>query len=64
MNPVDLIGKDMMGDGHVYPVDDLRPHEMIRRCWCKPVEDDESVIGNSIWVHNALDRRQQKGTNQ
>jgi len=54
----------MEGDGHVYPVDDLRPHQMTRKCWCKPVEDEQSVFGQSIWVHNALDKRDSKGTNQ
>lgn len=63
MNPDDMIGKDMDFDCHVFPVDDLRPHEMKRRCWCKPVEEDNQ-FGQSIWVHNALDRRDKKGTNQ
>lgn len=39
---------------HVYPLNDLREHEMIRECWCRPdVDEDDGVC-----VHNALDGRE------
>lgn len=43
------------GEQHVKPIDDLRPHDTARECWCRPKEDDEDAL---ILVHNALDRRE------
>lgn len=40
-------------DIHVMPVDDYRPHEFTRQCWCYPEVDDENVV-----THIALDRRE------
>lgn len=37
---------------HVYPRGDLRDHEMTRKCWCNPVEEEAGII-----VHNSLDGR-------
>lgn len=36
----------------VLPIDDLRPHEETRDCWCRPVEYEPG-----IWGHFALDER-------
>jgi hypothetical protein len=46
---------DIVREVHVIPVDDLRPHEPSRDCWCGTFEDDEdpTVIG-----HNSMDRRE------
>lgn len=39
---------------HVYPLNDLREHEMSKECWCRPdVDEDDGVC-----VHNALDGRE------
>ncbi len=43
----------MSGDLHVVPVGDLREHEALGTCWCKP---RESELG--LWVHNSMDRRE------
>jgi len=36
----------------VTPINDLRPHTVGKRCWCKPFYDED------ILVHNALDGRE------
>jgi hypothetical protein len=41
---------------HVYPVDDLREHELNGSCWCRPTLDDEG--SEPIWIHNSLDGRE------
>lgn len=39
---------------HVYPLNDLRPHETDgKKCWCNPQEDDEVII------HNSMDKREE-----
>lgn len=39
---------------HVVPIDDIKEHEMVRSCWCKPaLKHNENVI-----VHNSLDGRE------
>ena len=40
---------------HIYPVEDLKPHEMTDTCWCNPTVDDE----DDIVIHNAMDRREE-----
>lgn len=42
-----------MNEIHVYPLGDLREHEVSQQCWCKPVEDDDGV-----WVHPSMDGRE------
>ena len=37
---------------HVYPIADLREHEISADCWCKPEADEELI------VHHALDGRE------
>lgn len=37
---------------HVYPVNDLKEHEISDRCWCDP----ELIEG--VWVHNSADGRE------
>lgn len=41
------------GRPHVYPIDDLRPHDIEGECWCKPTYD-EGVV-----VHHSMDRREE-----
>jgi hypothetical protein len=40
---------------HIVPVNDLREHELHNECWCRPDEDDDDL---GIWVHHALDNRE------
>lgn len=43
-------------DIHIVPENDLREHEIDKRCWCKPTVDD---TGDSmVVVHNSLDGRE------
>lgn len=44
---------------HIIPIDDLREHELHADCWCNPDEDDDEY---GIWVHHALDRREEYET--
>jgi hypothetical protein len=37
---------------HIYPVEDLKPHDMTDDCWCAPCVEDDLVI------HNAMDERE------
>lgn len=37
----------------VYPLDDLRPHDIDGTCWCGPWETGDGVI-----VHNSMDQRE------
>lgn len=48
---------------HVYPLNDLREHDMSPACWCRPelMEDDE---GGDVLVHNSLDRRELYATGE
>ena len=39
---------------HVYPLEDLREHEITTQCWCHPEVDED----DEICVHNALDGRE------
>jgi hypothetical protein len=43
-----------MSDVHVYPVNDLREHEISRDCPCNPREDEDEP---SVVIHNAWDKR-------
>ena len=49
-----------MSKYHVYPINDLRPHntENGLNCWCNPIED-EGVI-----VHNSMDEREKYETGE
>ncbi|HDR0635836.1 hypothetical protein [Pasteurella multocida] len=38
---------------HVYPLNDLREHDLKADCWCNPVINDEGVC-----VHNSMDQRE------
>jgi hypothetical protein len=40
---------------HVVPVGDLREHESLPSCWCKPRQDEDEPL---VWVHNSMDRRE------
>ena len=43
---------------HVLPLDDLRPHEELTECWCRPRLDE------GVCVHNALDQRESYETGE
>jgi hypothetical protein len=45
----------MINNLHVYPLKDLREHEMSPDCWCKPTQDEEFT---EIWIHNSMDERE------
>ena len=45
------------GEHHVMPLGDYRPHIMACSCWCRP--DEDAAPGSLVWVHHALDRREQ-----
>lgn len=38
---------------HVVPIDDLRDHETVGPCWCRPFENADGVM-----VHNSMDGRE------
>ena len=40
---------------HVYPVHDLREHDMARTCFCQPTPDTEEA---NLWIHHAADMRE------
>ena len=40
---------------HIYPIGDLRGHEMHSDCWCKPHEHDTAMW---TWVHHSMDVRE------
>lgn len=46
-----------MIDIHVLPVKDLRPHDEVRQCWCRPRLE---LIGGdgAIVVHHSADGRE------
>jgi hypothetical protein len=47
---------DVGDDGwHVVPLNDLRPHDSLSTCWCKPVQDIQEP---TVWIHNSMDRRE------
>jgi hypothetical protein len=41
---------------HLFPLEDLQEHTPFVDCWCIPAADDDDP---DIWVHNALDRREE-----
>jgi hypothetical protein len=50
-----------MSTYHVVPIDDLREHDTDNaggRCWCRP-EETFDEHNNTIWVHHAMDRREE-----
>lgn len=40
---------------HVFPLDDLREHEVSLKCWCHPVADEDVP---DLWVHTSMDGRE------
>lgn len=48
-----------MADVHVLPIDDLRPHEETRDCWCHPDTQREPYEeAGIVVVHHSLDGRE------
>lgn len=45
----------MTDDRHIVPVGDLREHDSLPSCWCKPTEDDECP---GVWLHHSMDQRE------
>ncbi len=39
---------------HVIPVGDLREHEPLPTCWCKPTPDED----HDVFAHHSLDGRE------
>lgn len=42
-------------DVHVIPLDDFRPHDAARTCWCHP---DEEIDNACVVTHHAMDGRE------
>lgn len=42
----------VVGEVHVWPLDDLREHDLDETCWCLPLDDD------GVTVHNSMDKRE------
>ena len=40
---------------HVYPLGDLREHELSVKCWCAPTEEESG----EIVVHHSMDGREE-----
>lgn len=42
---------------HIYPLNDLRPHDTENKlsCWCNPFADDERP---NLIIHNSMDGRE------
>lgn len=40
-------------DRQVFPLNDLREHDLSENCWCKPTLTEDGVL-----VHNSADRRE------
>jgi|GEM_PF-2040449 len=38
---------------HVIPINDLRPHEEEKTCWCRPTVEEGCIV-----THNSMDRRE------
>lgn len=38
---------------HIMPINDLRPHDEMPACWCRPQE-----IEPDVYSHNSLDGRE------
>jgi hypothetical protein len=43
-------------NGHVMPLDDLKPHIAVKECWCNPTPDEEAA---EVLVHHSLDKREE-----
>ena len=41
---------------HVLPVNDWRPHEATKNCWCNPTPDEQNP---RVIVHHSMDRREE-----
>lgn len=46
-----------MSDLHVLPLGDLREHDEMRECWCRPDVTQEPDC-DAVVVHHALDGRE------
>ncbi len=42
---------------HVYPLGDLREHELTVDCWCEPLMEEGDV--GVLVIHNSMDRREE-----
>ncbi len=50
----------MNNDHHVYPVGDLKEHNLTRDCWCRPAVDTDL----EMVIHNSMDGREQYETGE
>jgi len=48
-------GRDCVCGGitHIYPMGDLRDHQISKKCWCSPKVEDGSLV-----IHNSMDGRE------
>jgi len=44
---------------HIYPLEDLREHDLEIHCWCIPRMDDGGII-----LHNSMDQREKYETGE
>ncbi len=47
-----------LGEVHIEPLNDLKPHEHCETCWCLPTLDEDRA-----WVHHSADGREKKELN-
>jgi hypothetical protein len=48
---------------HVYPVNDLREHDISgKTCWCDP--DVDTGVGGTVVTHHSLDEREKFETGE
>jgi len=43
---------------HVYPLTDLREHDLTADCWCRPETKEYSDRAGLVVVHNSMDGRE------
>jgi len=49
-------GKGEAGrDTHVWPLNDLRKHDLTKDCWCDPRKDYEEF---DLYIHRLMDKRE------
>ena len=49
-------GKGEAGrDTHVWPLNDLRKHDLTKDCWCDPRKDYEEF---DLYIHRSMDKRE------
>lgn len=54
--------EEYLGPVHIFPCDDLRPHDTEHGlgCWCRPFEDDGMIVHNSMDGREAFERGERR----